>query len=360
LKVSLAATNTVENEGFYTQGEYHAEIILPISNEQIGHKMIKELRRNGYQVSQNKSNNSVFLAGDKRRFSNLGTYIIHLSLLLFVLGFLLGSYLGFRNSSFIIAEDTVRNIGYGTGLSLRLESFTDEYWPDGTPKDFRSEVVILEDGQEVKRGIIQVNHPVSYKGIRLHQSFFGPAARISIQNSEGKVLYQGNVAMPETTSAGNFQRPLGGLKISGTTYSIALLGSAINAPDTAISTEEIGLECYDNSLSAPTGWTKLEKGKPFEINGMSFTFLEASQYSGLQVSRDPGNSLIWVASALFLAGLVLVFYLPRRQIWLAVYTDLSGTSRLLVRLDSSKGIGAEGEFSKLISDIKARANFKEA
>ena len=69
----------------------------------------------------------------------------------------------------------MKDIGYGTGLRLELKSFTDEYWNDGTPKDYRSEINLLVNDQYVINGTVRVNHPLVYKGMRIHQSFFGPA-----------------------------------------------------------------------------------------------------------------------------------------------------------------------------------------
>ena len=55
-----------------------------------------------------------------------------------------------------------------------------------------------------------------------------------------------------------------------------------------------------------------------KIENTVFSFTGQSRYSGLQVSRDPGAILIWIASVLFLAGLGAIFYFPRHQIWIAV------------------------------------------
>ncbi len=120
---------------------------------------------------------------------------------------------GFVITSFIVPEGSVREVGYGTNLSLRLNSFVDEYYPDGVPKDYRSQVVLYEGGREVKQDTIQVNHPMSYAGIRFYQSFFGPAAKIQVKSASGEVIYGDSVALSEDIDSMNLQRPAGSLDL---------------------------------------------------------------------------------------------------------------------------------------------------
>ena len=86
-----------------------------------------------------------------------------------MLAYIIGSAFGFRDTYFIVNEGHTREVGYNTNLSLNLISFTDEYYPDGTPSDFRSEVVLYQGDQEVTRATIRVNHPLVYEGIRFYQ-----------------------------------------------------------------------------------------------------------------------------------------------------------------------------------------------
>ena len=68
----------------------------------------------------------------------------------------------------------------------------------------------------------------------------------------------------------------------------------------------------------------LSMGVPFKVGGYEITFMGYEKFSGFQVSRDPGNFLIWIASILFLFGLVIVFYFPRSNIWIFFQSGLTG------------------------------------
>lgn len=54
---------------------------------------------------------------------------------------------------------------------------------------------------------------------------------------------------------------------------------------------------------------------PVALGGYEYTFLGQREFSGITVRRDPGSTVIWIATGLFLVGLVLTFYTPRRRLW---------------------------------------------
>ena len=59
----------------------------------------------------------------------------------------------------------------------------------------------------------------------------------------------------------------------------------------------------------------LAPGERVEVNGYEYTFGGRREFSGITVRRDPGSQFIWVATGLFLLGLALTFYTPRRRLW---------------------------------------------
>jgi len=63
----------------------------------------------------------------------------------------------------------------------------------------------------------------------------------------------------------------------------------------------------------------LEPGKPAEnAEGYTYTFGGQVEASGLSIRRDPGDTFIWIAVAMAMAGLAVTFYLPRRRLWVKV------------------------------------------
>src|SRR5581483_11099068 len=110
---------------------------------------------------------------DRNRYAKLATFINHLGLVMTLAGLTVSGLFGVRDNAFIIAEGTTREVSFAPGIAVHLDSFLDEYTPSGAPKDYKSDVVIYDNGQEAERGTIRVNDPMEYKDLRFHQAFFG-------------------------------------------------------------------------------------------------------------------------------------------------------------------------------------------
>jgi cytochrome c biogenesis protein len=337
-------------EPFYDGGRNLAQLHAGADPPSVVDSLIRVLRRRGYGA-RTYSSGKLYLSATKNRFSPLATYLVHLSLILLVVGFLITGYLGFRDTFFVVAEGSQAEVGHGTSLTLYLEDFSDDYWPDGTPKDYRSEVILYESGEEVKQGTIRVNHPMNYEGVRFYQSFFGPAAVMTIKAEEGEVLYQGSLALFGIAQSEPFQRPVGSLLLDTENLVLRVIGPALNMDDPSIAPGELGLELYDQNTALPVAWTKLAIGTPTALEGLQISYDREASYAGFQVSRDPGGVFIWVASALFLLGLGVIFYLPRRQLWAKVEKARQG-SRISLRWAPVRGPGRKSEFQRLVNELQ--------
>jgi hypothetical protein len=81
----------------------------------------------------------------------------------------------------------------------------------------------------------------------------------------------------------------------------------------------------------------LSPGESVSVGGYEYTFGGRREFSGITVRRDPGSTLIWLATGVFLAGLALTFYTPRRRLWgkiasgQAVFRGLGGRQLAIER-----------------------------
>jgi cytochrome c biogenesis protein len=351
IKSGTAQVKARADTDFYLAGNHHASFVSPFSISAVEEKLRIIMKKHHYSIMKSDGTNAVFIAGDKNRHMAYGTYFIHLSLFVFIFGILLGSMLGFRNSSFVIMEGTEKEVGYGTNLSMYLKSFSDAYWQDGTPKDYRSEVSLRKNGQEVKTGVISVNHPLVFKGIRFHQGFFGTAVELKITDSNGKSVFDGKMALDRMNTTDSYQRPTGNLQLADNGLSVVILKRAVNGNDPFIGENDIGVELYDKEMNF-ISWAKLEKNIPQLIETLNFSYIGESRFSGLLVSKDPGIILIWIASFLFLLGLVQIFYFPHRQIWVSLLPVPSEGTEISARMESRKEFGLDHDFSAMTSEWK--------
>jgi cytochrome c biogenesis protein len=59
----------------------------------------------------------------------------------------------------------------------------------------------------------------------------------------------------------------------------------------------------------------LSAQQPVQLGPYEYSFEGVREFAGITVRRDPGSTLIWVATGVFLLGLALTFYTPRRRLW---------------------------------------------
>jgi len=133
--------------------------------------------------------------GDRNRYGKYGTFINHIGIVSILAAAVMGGAFGWREDGFMVPEGSTRQVGHGTALSMRSEAFVEEYFPNGTAKDFRSEVVLFDDEREIARKTIRVNDPLDHNGIRFHQAFFGPAAVMRVRDATGSVVHDDGVAL---------------------------------------------------------------------------------------------------------------------------------------------------------------------
>ncbi len=94
----------------------------------------------------------------QRSAPHWGTLIIHLTVPVFLLALAL-SRLGWREEVTLAVGET--GMFPSASLALRCDAVTLERYADGSVADYRVEVTVLADGQEVRRGTVRPNTPLS-------------------------------------------------------------------------------------------------------------------------------------------------------------------------------------------------------
>jgi cytochrome c biogenesis protein len=346
LKTILRGPEIVHSDTFYQSGITIKNITLSYS--ETGGVIGKILEGKGYRL-KNATGDGAYIAADKNRYFRLGTYLTHFSLILFVAAFLWGARFGFQDTSFTVNEGETREVGHGTGLSLKLVSFVYEQYENGMPKDYRSQVILYDNGQPAREALIRVNHPLYYKGIRFYQSYFGTgAANIQIRNESGDNIYSGSVSVSEIPEYPQYF--LGRLDLPEQGFSVIVMAPA--APDDPmIPGGYLGIGIIRNGQEI--GPDLVPQGVPTLIDSLEFTFGGMLPFSGFQVNRDPANAFIWIASALFLIGLCSVFYFPLRQVW-AVSREEEHGSTLSVQMLSRPSFNTAAVLKDLEKEIKTQ------
>ncbi len=313
----------------------------------------------------NEKTGATHLYADKNRFSPLATFPFHTGLVLVMLGGVMMASFGWREFGFLVPDGGVRPVGHETGLSVRNKGFVDEYYDDGRAKDYYTDVDILKGGTVVESGRLRVNDPVSYGGISLHQATFGQAAKITISDATGNLLWEDSVpvAVPanralaaQFTDASGEQRSVGSQRLEDLGIILRVVGSG-GPQDENIGVGQMAIAVFDNRATkagaGPIGTATLDPGAAATIGGLRFTFQREVRFTGLQITYAPWLWLVILASSLIFFSLLVTFYLPHRRIRALVVPQPDGTGVMRLGAQVKLDIFGAQEFEKIAKAVQA-------
>lgn len=293
--------------------------------------------------------NAVWYLSNRGRFGPLGPYLIHLGIVLIILGGILGMLFGFEGEILIPEGETAETIKLkrqGENLPLdftvRLDRFQVLYYPDGMPKEYRSDLSFFRDGQQVFTDTCRVNDPVHFQGLTFYQASYQtvPNGPIRLNICHGGLCTR--VEVPFRTKVG-----LPGGKGS----IIALrLENDYRGQGPAI------LLAYKNGPGHPAIFWVLKNSPPdsgYQVGTHRFTVAELNlRYaSGLMVKKDPGVWWVYLGFIVFLPGFWLAFFTPRQR-W-AVALQPEPTGGWLIRVHAA-GTRPREAFHRRLTKVLAQ------
>ncbi|MDQ7096902.1 cytochrome c biogenesis protein ResB [Desulfosporosinus sp. PR] len=265
-------------------------------------KSVQEfLQQKGYRVILGGDSSQWSFIAAKRRLGHWGSFITHLSFVVLVLGALLGSILGFKGYLMEGAGTTIplQQIELSKGkvsetFSVRINSAEDRFLPNGQRDNWYTDMSILENGQEVARKTLSVNHPFEYKGVTFYQASFSNGARFTVEMKGEKIP----VVLREQ-GQNYYQAP-------GT--DLYLIATSIMPPSS--SQKAVALyQVYKGTGADPVQSGQLSLGQTVDVQSTYKLTLDSyAGFTGLQVKKDPGVAIIWLGCALLVLGLLLAFY----------------------------------------------------
>ncbi|NJN02324.1 MAG: cytochrome c biogenesis protein [Leptolyngbyaceae cyanobacterium SL_1_1] len=240
----------------------------------------------------------------------IGPIVVHASMLLILLGAILGAMTGFFAQEIVPSGETfqIRNIidagpwaaaQIPKGWSVKVNRFWIDYTPEGGINQFYSDLSVLDQaGEEVKQKTIFVNQPLRYKNVTLYQADWGIAAvKVKLGNSPVLELPMGQL---ETNGAGR------------------LWGTWVpTKPDLSDGVSLIARDLQGTLLIySSTGQlvSTVRRGMSVEVNGVKLSIVDLVGSTGLQIKADPGIPLVYTGFGLLMVG-VLMSYVSHSQIW---------------------------------------------
>ena len=143
--------------------------------------MATVLRRRRFKVQAATDDEATFTYGDRNRYFKMATLLTHLGLILFLVGGAVTGAFGFETAVFVGEAQTapVQPVGTPGNLLLKNLGFEAPTRADGSFADFRTDLAVYRDGQEIARKTIRVNDPLTVDGFVFHQNSFGAAETLA-------------------------------------------------------------------------------------------------------------------------------------------------------------------------------------
>lgn len=341
---------------------------IPIKNPEQGLEAAEAaLRSMGLKPQRVRDGNEVSLFAERNRLSVMAVYIVHASLLLIFIGGIIDAVYGYRGFVALTPGQAATTIDLRDGtkkvlpFSVRCDGAGQENYADGSPKRWWSKLAVVESGRETQRKEIVVNDPLVYGGVRFYQASFGRTGQVD------KVVLG---ATPAGATSGAKEISLGVNETASLDADTTVRMTRF-VPDFVVRDNEIYTRSNspDNPAielevaSKKTG--KLAKAWVFPAYANSsqskdspYTFefrdLQMGYFTGLQVSHEPGQWLVWTGCLVMGLGLVVAFYLVHMRFWVVPSVDENERLVLWVGGAANKNREVFAErFRKLAEKIQA-------
>jgi len=269
--------------------------------------------------------NGFLLFGEKGRWTRLGVYAVHLSVLLMVAGGLIGSLFGFEGYVNIAEGDSEGKVALvnkdaqkDLGFLIRCNKFNVTLYDSGMPKEYLSNLTIIKNGKELFTQDIRVNDPLRFEGVNIFQSSYGktPGKSITVKFAErdSGIEYEKKGAIGEE------------IRLPGDAGVFIVDDFRDAIPFRGMRLENI-FECRLIPKSGETEYIILPMDFPNfdKMRGGKFVISISDagfrNVTGLQVTRDPGVPVVYAGFILMILGCYVTFFMFHQQFCV----ELSGT-----------------------------------
>jgi len=296
------------------------------------------------------------LFGETGRWTRFGVYAVHLSVVLLLIGGLIGSIFGFDGFATIpegetVQQITLRNSGERLRLpfAIRCDDFDVSFYETGAPKEFRSSLTLLENGRPVAQKDIIVNDPLRYRGISIFQSSYGTLpSREAVMSFTSRST--GMMYTKEMKIGGEFVIPenLGTFVLADIRHNAQFRGNPVGDAFIGRLTPPNGTP---EEVVLPIRFPTFDRMRRGDVVIAVEQFKE-KHYTGLQVNRDPGVDIVYIGFILMIAGCYVTFFRSHQQVFIQA-SRRGGVTRVTVDGTANKNKAAmERRIQRLSAALK--------
>jgi cytochrome c biogenesis protein len=313
-----------------------ARFRVPLTIAAARDRVAEALKARRYRLDESAHDEKIVIRARKRRLGWFGSDIVHLGLLVIIAGGLT-SGLGGRRAELALVDGQTADVPHAA-FQLRLDKFDTEYYPQGGVKDWKSTVTVVEGGAPVLTRVIEVNEPLTYKGVSFYQQGYG------WDWSRAQIVLE--LRKPGDTAAFKTVTLKVGERAAVDAPDVTQVLARRFVPDFVIG-EGNQVQSRSDEPNNPAAQVEAWKGEERVFSGWIFAKFpdfgqghgddpmtgaktaaradapkiavvlkdySAAPYSVLEAAKDPGANLIWLGCLLISVGFFLAFYWPPREI----------------------------------------------
>ena len=317
-----------------------------------------------------KTDQGFSLFAEKWRWTRLGVYIVHSSILFLIAGAMIGSMFGFEGYVNIPEGERIDHVQLRNtdgiqhlGFEIQCNQFTLSTYKNGAPKEYRSSLTILENGETILEKDIIVNDPLRYKGISIFQSSYGEmpseqAEAPSFSADDIQLAFLVNASGMVYKRKAEVGKPLeipegmGKFVVLEVRESASFMGQNIGQALigilTAVNSEPV-------EVILPIHFPNFDKMRKGDMV-ISVVHQAAKQpveekhekkryYTGLQVVKDPGVWVVYSGFIVMIVGIIITFFMSHQRLCVDV-SRKGRKSRIMVAGTANKnklGMGMKAE-----------------
>lgn len=307
----------------------------------------------GWAVQKTAKDGGTMFFAQKGAWTRLAVIIVHVSILVIFIGSLIGNFFGYKASVMLpeggetdkVYQSNSDHTPIPLNFTLKCKEFSLTYYDTGAPKEFRSDLVVEQNGKEVKRKSIIVNDPMKYGGLTFYQS--------SYQGLEG----QFNVVLKNIDS-GSEQRfgIVPRREMKWPTEQVTFGITNITGPD-FMRRYRYKLWFKDTKAAPVEFW--VNEGVVAQVKRPDATYevmVKPRFATGLQVVKDPGVWTVYIGCIMMVIGLIIIFFMAHRRVWVFVEKGAKGTSIFLSGNSNKNKIGFEKDVARLVEGFEGHSS----
>ena len=266
--------------------------------------------------------------------------------------------LGWRDDAVTLSPGQSYEIGHGLDTVLRFEKLELDTYPEGSPKDYRTSVQIIEDDAEIEQ-IIGVNRPFTYQGVSFYQISHGIAVAVKASDQDGQPLllqpFSAGAEMAAVVSLpfwGHQSERYFAVPAQDLVFQLVFYQSL---PDHGHDGPVFLVQAYQGGALEPVYSGFIEKSSSLGVGGATY-HLALDQYSVLRIVRDPAIAVIVLGLLLTTVGHFLWLYWSPIRFWAVVSEKSDRTTVKLGGTAERDEAGFASWFEGLAREMEGEGN----